>query len=179
MRYLEVRRHTERVKPGQHLSQAGVDLARRVGDTIGPFDRVITTSLPRAYETAIAMGFAVDEIHDRFYDMGDEIPTEIAWDAGFPAWANACRQGGTVTRYCPEVAAYWRSLVSDLLDGGTALLVTHGGIIEAGTVGCLPDADFESLGGYCGYCEGVRMAFDGERFVSVEILRVIASADPS
>ncbi len=179
MRYLEVRRHTERVKPGQHLSQAGVDLARRVGDTIGPFDRVITTSLPRAYETAIAMGFAVDEIHDRYHTFGDEITDEITWDAGFPAWARAYRHGGAVTRYCQEVAAYWRSLVSELPDGGTALLVTHGGVIEAGTVGCLPDADFESLGAYCGYCEGVRLAFDGENFVSVEILRITASADPA
>ena len=32
MRYLEVRRHTMRTKPGEHLSQAGVDLARRVGE---------------------------------------------------------------------------------------------------------------------------------------------------
>src|SRR4051812_10285400 len=112
MRYLEVRRHTERVKPGQHLSQAGVDLARRVGDTIGPFDRVITTSLPCALETAIAMGFAVDEIHDYFYSMGDEIDAEIAWDAGFAAWAQAYRKNGPVTRYCHELKSYWRGLVA-------------------------------------------------------------------
>ena len=31
MRMLEVRRHTMRRKPGQHLSQEGIDLARLVG----------------------------------------------------------------------------------------------------------------------------------------------------
>ncbi|MBZ0278386.1 MAG: hypothetical protein K8I60_19725, partial [Anaerolineae bacterium] len=71
MRYLEMRRHTIRIKPGQHLSQAGVTLARRVGETIGPFDRVITSTIPRAYETAIAMGFAVDEQLDELGTMDE------------------------------------------------------------------------------------------------------------
>src|SRR4051794_10783960 len=53
MRYLEVRRHTMRTKPGEHLSQAGVDLARRVGEGMGHFDRVVSTLAPRAFETAI------------------------------------------------------------------------------------------------------------------------------
>ena len=56
MRYLEHRRHSMRVQPGQHLNQAGVALARRVGETMGPFALVVTSTLPRAYETAIAMG---------------------------------------------------------------------------------------------------------------------------
>lgn len=32
------------VCPGRHLNQAGVSLARRAGETIGPFDRVITST---------------------------------------------------------------------------------------------------------------------------------------
>ena len=42
MRILEVRRHTMRRKPGQHLSQDGIELARMVGDQSGPFDLVVT-----------------------------------------------------------------------------------------------------------------------------------------
>src|SRR4051812_18346376 len=61
VRTIEHRRHTMRAKPGQHLTQEGVDLARRVGDGMGRFDRVVTSRVPRAYETAIAMGYAVDE----------------------------------------------------------------------------------------------------------------------
>src|SRR5687768_3727441 len=58
---LEIRRHSIR-KPGggSQLSQEGVDLARRVGTGLGPFARVVTSVVPRARETAIAMGFAVD-----------------------------------------------------------------------------------------------------------------------
>ena len=61
MRYLEVRRHSKRSRPNQHLTQWGVALARGLGSQIGPFDRVVTSPLPRCVETAVAMGFAVDE----------------------------------------------------------------------------------------------------------------------
>ena len=61
MRTLEVRRHSIRKDGGgSQLSQAGVDLARSLGATMGPFARVATSVVPRARETAIAMGFAVD-----------------------------------------------------------------------------------------------------------------------
>ena len=61
MRTLYVRRHTMRRKPGQHVSQDGIDLARLVGAESGPFNLVVTSPVPRAVETAIAMGFEVDE----------------------------------------------------------------------------------------------------------------------
>lgn len=44
-------------------------------------------------------------------------------------------------------------------------------IIEAGAVGCLPKADHASWGPECDYCEGVRLAFDCEKFLDAEILR--------
>ena len=36
------------------MSQAGVDFARKLGATMGPFARVVTSVVPRARETAIA-----------------------------------------------------------------------------------------------------------------------------
>ena len=119
MRTLEVRRHTMRVKPGQHLSQAGVDLARRIGNTVGPFQRVVTTSIPRAFETAIAMGCAVDEqVEDRGVIMlNDDIEMEVEWDAGFAALAAAAphsESGGGVD--------FWSGAHPDAMDrdGGAA-----------------------------------------------------------
>jgi broad specificity phosphatase PhoE len=80
MRYVELRRHTMRTRPGQHLSQAGVSLARRVGEGVGPFDRVVTSTLPRAFETAIAMGFAVDEQIALLAGMGADVTARAcAW----------------------------------------------------------------------------------------------------
>jgi broad specificity phosphatase PhoE len=172
MRFLEVRRHTMRVKPGQHLSQEGVDLARRVGSLIGPFEFVITSSLHRAYETAIAMGFAVNDQLEELSELGHGVEAEVAWDAGFAAFARAYRLGGNTTDYADTQAALWQMIAEPITDGGAALLITHGGIVEAGAVACLPDADHLLWGPAISYCEGVRLHFDGISFVNIDILRV-------
>lgn len=62
MKILEVRRHSFRKQGGgSQLSQVGVEYARRLGVTMGSFAYVATSVSPRARETAIAMGFAVDQ----------------------------------------------------------------------------------------------------------------------
>ncbi len=173
MRYIELRRHTMRVKPGQHLSQTGVDLARRVGDMMGPFNRVITSPIPRAYETAIAMGFAVDEQNEVLSMLAEGVEAEVgSWDAGFEAFAQAAGKEGATARFAQMLAALMRDIALGLPENGAALLISHGGFMEAAAVGCLPDEDFASWGRYCDYCEGVRLSFGGERFVSGVVLRV-------
>jgi len=172
MQHIEVRRHTMRVESGQHLSQEGVDLARRVGSEIGPFDRVITSTIPRAFETAIAMGFAVDEQLEQLGMMGDDVDAEIDWKAGFAEFARVIRQGGATARFARAQSELWRSIAEALSEGGSALIITHGGIIEAVAVACLPDADHSTWGPSCDYCEGVQLGFDGKDFKSIEIFRL-------
>ena len=87
MKYLELRRHSKRVIPGEHLSQTGVALARRVGEAMGPFDLVITSTLTRAFETAIAMGFAVQEQCEEFCSFGDAVNEAIRYPAPFARYA--------------------------------------------------------------------------------------------
>ena len=171
MRVLEVRRHSMRAIPGAHLTQAGVDLARRIGNTIGPFERVVTSTLPRAFETAIAMGFAVNEQLDLLNTMESAVADEIEWDAGFAEWARVIKQGRAAARFAQVQADLLRSIVRTLPDGGRALVVSHGGIVEAGTIGCLlPDIP-PIAGNYCGYCEGARLMFEHERVIKFEIVR--------
>jgi len=173
MRFIEHRRHTMRVKPGQHLSQEGVTLARRVGNTIGPFKRVITSTIPRAFETAIAMGFAVDEEDEHFSMLMDGVELEVgSWDAGFAAFGAAYQRHHATYRFANILAGRLREVALALPESGMALVISHGAIIEVATIGCLPEADHASWGRYCDYCEGVRLGFDGEKFVSCEVLRV-------
>ncbi len=173
MRYLEVRRHTMRVKPGQHLSQEGVDLARRIGSEIGPFEFVITSTLHRAYETAIAMGFAVNDQLEELSMMGRGVTLDVGdWNAGFSVYGQAYSRSGATTVFARQQADLWRSIVEGVTEGGAALVITHGGIVEAGAVGCLPDADHATWGPGIDYCEGVRLSFDGDGFVGADILRV-------
>ncbi len=171
-RFLEVRRHSIRSLSSQHLSPAGVDLARRVGSQMGHFERVVTSTLPRAFETAIAMGYAVNEQIEQLATMSDEVTAVIQWNAGYIAWAQAAQNNLVVARYAQALAELWRSIVRALPEGGRALIITHGGIIEAGTIGCWPPSTRGSRIAACGYCEGVRLTFDRDTVVNIEFLRV-------
>lgn len=172
MRVIELRRHTMRAKPGQHLTQAGVTLARCVGEGMGPFDRVITSPAPRAFETAIAMGFAVDQQLDELAQMSDAVDEEIRWPVPFAEISRVMRRGGPAARFGKRLAHLLRDVARALPDGGSALIVSHGGIVEAAAVACLPDADHAAWGEHLGYCEGVRLFFADECFVRGEVLRV-------
>jgi broad specificity phosphatase PhoE len=173
MRILEVRRHTIRNLSSQHISQAGVDLARRVGAGMGQFDRVVTSTLPRAFETALAMGYAVDEQIEQLSIMGEEVGAVIQWNAGYAAWAKAAANSPVVGLYTQALAELWRSIVRALPENGRALIISHGGIVEAGTIGCLPTSPLFGPAA-CSYCEGARITFENAAVVNVEILRVKA-----
>ncbi len=172
MKYLELRRHSKRVIPGEHLSQAGVALARKVGEAMGPFDLVITSTLTRAFETVIAMGFAVQEQRDDFCSFGDKVDEAIRYPAPFARYTQQMKESKHVARYMKIQSALLHEVVTQLDDGSSALIVSHGGVVEAGAVGCLPQFDWATAGDAVSYCEGVRLSFDGLRFVKVELLRL-------
>jgi broad specificity phosphatase PhoE len=163
-----------RVKPGQHLSQAGVDLARAVGHDLGTFDRVITSNIPRAFETAIAMGFAVNEQREELGSLPDGFEDEVRWDEGFSRYAEVVRENpkGIVARFAWKLAELHQEITSGLPDNGRALVISHGGIVEASAVGCKPYENYSSWGPACDYCEGVRLFFHGNFCEKVELLRV-------
>ena len=169
MRTLEVRRHTMRRKPGQHLSQDGIDLARLVGAGSGPYSLVVTSPIPRAVETAIAMGFEVDEMDDAL----GRIPsgTGSRWPLPFADISAAVREGGDAARFAVQVADIWRNIVGRIPESTRALVVTHGGIVELGAVAAVPDGPHHAWGDPLGYCEGVRLVFDRD-FTGCEVLRV-------
>ncbi len=172
MRTLEIRRHTHRNVPQPHVSQLGVDLARRTGDEMGKFDRVITSTVLRAFETALAMGYAIDEQIEHIGMMSDEVTAAVQWNAGFTAWLKASRNSREVSQYTQALGELLRSIVRTLPDGGRGLIISHGGIVEAATIGCLPADTHFADDAACGYCEGVRLTFDDKAVVSVEMLRV-------
>src|SRR3954447_26705017 len=98
-RLLEIRRHAERTKPGQHLSRAGIDRARLAGTSGLPAARGITSPSPRAVQTAVAMGYPVDQEEPLLQTFGSAVTALIAWDCGFMGW-----QEGVATS--PVLAAF-------------------------------------------------------------------------
>jgi broad specificity phosphatase PhoE len=171
MRVIDHFRHSTRTTPGKHLSREGVELARRVGKALGNYDLVVTSGRPRAIETAVAMGYATDlQIKDLDTLFGAD--TEVDWIEGCAAFAEAARESKRVARAARKQAEIIRSIVDSLPERGKALVVSHGGVIELGAAGLLPDHDFSSWGPSCERCEGIRLYFDGAVCTSGVVLRL-------
>ena len=172
MKTIEIRRHSIRSKPGDHLNQPGVTLARLVGENLGPFDRVVTSTVPRAIETAIAMGFAVDELNELMSSYSDDVDKEAPWPLSLAGYAEVVRKGGAAAHYANQLLAVYAKLADYLLDERAALVINHGGIAELGATACLPDADHVAWGSHFECCEGIRLFWENGKFVDGEILRV-------
>jgi broad specificity phosphatase PhoE len=171
MKTLEIRRHSIRSPLGNHLNQTGVMLARWVGQDIGPFERVVTSTLPRAFETAVAMGFAVDEQNELLNTYGGAIEKEAPWPQPFASYAEIVKRGGAAAKYADTLAKYYTDMMNTISEGRSALVINHGGVVELGVVACLPGLDFSAWGDSVKYCEGARLYWD-DRFIRAEVLRV-------
>jgi broad specificity phosphatase PhoE len=177
MRYLELRRHTLRTDDHPHINQAGLDLARRIGVGMGPFHRVISSPSPRCIETAIAMGFAVDELYEpvqeelkrkHLHKLDDLLPANTS----FVERAAVMQDEKAGRRYAEALVAQWTALARRIPAGKSFLVITHGGYIDDSAVACLPGTDHRKWGRNLSHCEGIRLAFDKGYFISGELLRV-------
>lgn len=188
MRVLEIRRHCYTRKgeargKGSHLSMEGVTQARRMGDHLGLFDLVLTSHIPRTLETAIAMGFAVD---DQLPILGD-IPVEVwdeighqerwAWDQPFLVFAQLVAQGGPTALLGQRQKDTWIQALESIPEGGNVLIISHGRVMESGLVTCFPDAAFATWGAPFQHGEGVRMEYADGRFTQLEFRRHATEQD--
>jgi broad specificity phosphatase PhoE len=184
MRWLEVRRHSVTKKGaargrGSHLSVEGVALARRVGESLGPFAAVVTSASPRAIETAVAMGFAVD---DTVQLPSGYVPGEVAhhdqwgWPRPYRRYADLLGGAGELANVAEAHRLAWATVVKGVPDGAAALFVGHGGGIEPGLVAALPEGDHDSWGAPFAHCDGARLGFIQGRFVSIQFRRVGSGA---
>lgn len=141
MRTIEIRRHSYTKKvaargTGSHLSAQGVALAREIGKHSGPFDLVLTSLVPRTLETAIAMGYAVDDQPDVLGEMPSDAIEELGhhdcwtWAEPFVQFARLAASGSATARLSYRQRAAWIGAVESVAPHGRVLIVTHGRIIE-------------------------------------------------
>jgi broad specificity phosphatase PhoE len=184
MRMIEIRRHSYTKKAegrgkGSHLSPEGVALARQIGGKIGPFDLVLASPAPRTLETAIAMGFAVNDQLEALGDLPPAVWEEIghherwAWEEPFVRFRHFVCQGGPTARMGERQREAWVRALEAVPTGGRVLIISHGRIIESGLVTCIPDGAFAAWGAPFHHGEGVRMTFEEGRFQEVQLLRVL------
>ena len=184
MRWLEVRRHSLTKQGaargrGSHLSAEGVKLARLVGDPLGPYATVVTAASSRAIETALAMGFAVDdtvELPSGYVPGEVEHHDQWRWPQPYRTYAELVGRGLGLASVAEAHRRIWTAVVQAVPDGAAALVIAHGGGIEPGLVACLPNADHDTWGEPFGHCDGARLGFDQGRLTEIQIRRAPATA---
>jgi broad specificity phosphatase PhoE len=170
---IDLRRHSLRTVPEIHLSEAGRTLAREVGASTGPFDRVVSSPALRAVETAASMGYPDPEIDALFGAGWPEVEAVVPWPSPFMAFRRALDlEEPAVVEKARELSASLRTIARELPAGGRALVVTHGGVTELSTVALRPHDDALTWGEPCRCLEGVRITFDNGVALSAELLRL-------
>jgi broad specificity phosphatase PhoE len=180
MKYVEVFRHSKRGE-GKGLSEEGRELARRARSLLAPpYDLVVSSPKERACQTVEVFGFERYEVDAAFTAVNpwgpfDAQATKLAKERSIiplaacwlvPEALNYLRLAGeTFLRAVMRVAR-------KLPEEGRALVVSHGGILEAAALHGCPRYDLAELGGEIGFCEGVVFRIDGEKLAGVEVKRL-------
>uniref|UniRef100_A0A9E8CN97 Histidine phosphatase family protein n=1 Tax=Bosea sp. NBC_00436 TaxID=2969620 RepID=A0A9E8CN97_9HYPH len=172
MKTLDIRRHAMRQKPGQHLSQDGLVLARQVGTALGPYSAVTTSHLARAIETAVAMGFAVDRTVEELGVYPETLPDMISWPAALDEIESRLSQHPELIGLAEAQAALWKRFLTEIPDGEGGLVVTHGGLLEIGTIALMSELRIPVDGDAFAYCEGIRIRANGTIIEAIEQIRL-------
>ena len=172
MKTIEIRRHSIRSMDGK-LTEQGLMLARLLGEEMGQFQRVITSPLPRAIQTAEAMGYEVNETADILAGTDAGWDLDCPFGSSFSEYAQAVRQNNSPDGfYANLLAAFYQKLAESLPEGGAALVINHSGVVEISAAACLPGANLDHLGEHAMYCEGIRLTWENGAFTAAEVLRV-------
>lgn len=172
MKIIEHRRHSIRHKDTVHLNQKGVELARLIGNSMNSFDRVITSGHERAFETSIAMGYAVDEQLTDLMTFGQEVMDEVDnWSMSFDKIKSYYLKKGPLYQFCLDQEKLLLDEIINISEGGSLLIISHGGVIDYPLVHLFQDEDHKSWGAPFSYCEGYRLFVENNRFVKYELLK--------
>ena len=157
MRSIYVLRHSARDNGGAHLNAAGVQLARAIGDRLGPMQCTASSPALRCLETAVALGCAVDEEWDELaLPDDDELMLELDRIATYADAVRLVQHGRRIPELASQLSERIHRLIDELQDHQDALLVTHAGVVEVAAAAVCGGSVAE-LGEGVGYCEGVRM----------------------
>jgi len=180
MKYVEVFRHSKR-GDGKGLSEEGRELARRARTLLAArYDLCISSPKERARETLEELGFDRYEVDEAFTAVNpwepfdaqvsklakerSIIPLAACWE--IPEALNYLRlQGETFLGAVKRIAR-------KLPDEGRALVVSHGGILEAAALHGCPRYELSELGGEIGFCEALVLKLDGDNLTGIEVKRL-------
>ena len=172
MRTLVHLRHGERERGGPHLTHRGVGRAASVGRRLAPFDRAVTSPKARAVETAEAMGYAVARQLPDLEGVPEAVERWLDRDSptSFDQYVALVEEVREVRRYAQRLASVWREELEQLPEARRLLMVSHGEVIELGTVGALGDR-VRQWGPALGLLEGVELRLEDGRWRRGSVVR--------
>ena len=180
MKHIEVFRHSKR-GDGKGLSEEGRELARRARSLLAThFDLCVSSPKERARETIEAFGFERYEVDEAFTAVSpwgpfDAEVSKLAKDRGIIPLA-ACWEIPEALSYLKlqgkTFLAAVKRIARKLPEEGRALVVSHGGILEAAALHGCARYELAEIGGEIGFCEGAVFKFDGEQLGGVELKRL-------
>ncbi len=180
MKYVEVFRHSKRGE-GKGLSEEGRELARRGRSLLAPhYDRYVSSPKERARETLEALGFEHYEVDEAFtavnpWEPFDAQVSKLAKARGIIPLA-ACWEIPEALSYLKLQGETFLSAVKrvarKLPEEGRAIVVSHGGILEAAALYGCARYQLDELGGEVSFCEAAVFTFDGEKLAGVEVKRL-------
>jgi broad specificity phosphatase PhoE len=180
MKDVEVFRHSKRGE-GKGLSEDGRNFARHARILLSPhYDLCVSSPKERARETMEAFGF------DR-YEVDEAFTAVNPWEPFDAAVSKLARERGIIPLAAcweiPEALNYLRMQGETLIgavkriarkvpEEGRALVLSHGGMIEAAALHACARYELNEIGGEIGLCEGVIFNLDGESLSGVEVKRL-------
>jgi broad specificity phosphatase PhoE len=180
MKFVEVFRHSKRGE-GKGLSQEGRELARQARVLLAEhYDLCVSSPKERARETLEAFGFDWYEVDEAFtavnpWEPFDAQVAQLAKDRGIIPLA-ACWEIpealSTLKMQGETFLSAVKRIARKLPDGGRALVVSHGGILEAAALHGCARYELAELGGEIAFCEGVVFNLDGENLAGVGVKRL-------
>ncbi len=166
-------RHAIRAITGKNLTQVGVNQAHAMTMQLPRPDRVISSPKPRAVQTAVAMGYAVDETFEEMAKMGADVDQDLGWTetASLAMLAGRLAAPGPAHAYARAQSALIREALTRVPDAGVLWVVSHGGVVECQLFGLLQAAAWPAHEPVFGRCEGAIVRVDADATYLQHILR--------
>lgn len=182
MKWVELRRHSI-VDRDKKISSEGLKLANWArGQLSLKYDAYFCSPLVRCRQTMEVFGFKQYKIDEAFIVLpGDKLKPvmpkvdEVVKEKGVGLLEAFFQLPETMeiikerARGCLEGI---RKVAHDLPEGGSALILSHGGTIEPAALLAKGTWDLKALGGPLNECEGVIFKFDGDEIVDIYTARI-------
>ncbi len=173
----EIRRHAERSDrsdEGSGLSADGRAMAEALSRSAPRYELVVATPVARARQTARLIAGRLDEIVPALLpDLGSVMARgEYVALGEMPHWVAFVRGDAVARQVADEQLDVWASLIAKVSADGTVLAASHGGAIELPAAQLAARLGAVFAGPSFGYCEGVRVTYEGDGPVGLEVIRV-------